>query len=470
MSGSSLSSKNGAHILMFPFPAQGHMLPILDLASQLAKHGLTITIIVTPKNLPILSPLLAAEPTIKALVFPFPPHPSVPFGAENVKDIGNSGNAPIIGALAKLHDEIVAWFKFQACPPIALISDFFLGWTQDLAHKIGVKRIVFYSSGAFLASTFDYIWKNFDVVRSLDEVEFYEFPRKPRFLKEHLPSVFRKYNESDPDWVIIKKGMVANSSSWGAIINTFSAMENDFLEYFKRLMGHQRVYSIGPVNLLSGEERESDPNVFPISEVLSWLDGCECDDGSVLYVCFGSQTVLSQAQIDSLGSALDESGVKFVWVIKPITAQQEAIPYELDTRVRGRGLIIRGWAPQVPILSHRAVGGFLSHCGWNSVLEAVVGGVMILAWPMEADQYINARLLVDYMDVAVQVCEGRDTVPNSIELARNIFEAMTRDFIQKEKANKLRDRTLEAIKGGGSSTNDMETLVEEISNLVYLDA
>nr|QSM19610.1 glycosyltransferase [Arnebia euchroma] len=462
MSGASPSSKNGVHILIFPFPAQGHMLPLLDLASQLAKHGLTITILVTPKNLPILSPLLSAQPTIKPLIFPFPPHPSVPSGAENVKDIGNSGNAPIIAALAKLHDEIVEWFNSQSCPPIALISDFFLGWTQDLANKIGVPRIVFYSSGAFLASAFDYIWKNFDLLRCLDEIEFSDFPRKPRFLKEHLPSVFRRYRDSDPDWVIVRKSMVANSSSWGAVINTFDAMESEFCEYFKRLMGHERVYSIGPVNLLSGADREGDPT----SEVLSWLD--QCVNRSVLYVCFGSQTVLSQAQIDSLCSALDGSGVKFVFVTKPITEQQKtegygSVPIEFDTRVNSRGLIIRGWAPQVSILSHRAVGGFLSHCGWNSVLEAVVGGVMILAWPMEADQYINARLLVDYMGAAVQVCGGRDTVPNSFELARTIFESMQGDIIQKAKANGLRDQALEAIRSGGSSANDMETLVREIS-------
>lgn len=102
-------SGSGVHILVFPFPAQGHMLPLLDLTHQLALHGLTITILVTPNNLPIIDSLLSAHPaSIKALIFPFPHHPSLPSNVENVKDIGNSGNVPIINALSKLRDPILS--------------------------------------------------------------------------------------------------------------------------------------------------------------------------------------------------------------------------------------------------------------------------------------------------------------------------------------------------------------------------
>ncbi|RVW87800.1 UDP-glycosyltransferase 89A2 [Vitis vinifera] len=124
------SARSPVHILVFPYLAQGHMLPLLDLAHQLvlANPNLTLTLVVTPKNPPFLNHLLSAHPSrIKTLILEFPHHPSLPPGIENVKDIGNHGNVAIINALAKPHNPILHWFNSHASPPVAIISDFFLG-------------------------------------------------------------------------------------------------------------------------------------------------------------------------------------------------------------------------------------------------------------------------------------------------------------------------------------------------------
>lgn len=460
----------GVHILVFPFPAQGHMLPLLDLTHLLLLRGLTITILVTPKNLPILDSLLSTHPSpsLQTLVLPFPDHPLVPSGVENVKDIGNSGNVLIISALAKLTEHIIQWIKSHPSPPVAILFDSFLGWT----YHLGLPRICFHSTAAILSCLFDALWPNLDAFFASDTVDFLDLPRSPSLIREHLPSVFRRYIKSDPNWELVNDSMIANSSSWGYVNNTFDALEPEFLEFSRTKMGHNRVFAVGPLSLLGGSDLTSRGSISSSSvshdSLWAWLDGCA--DGSVLYVCFGSQVLLKSAQVEALANGLEGSGVKFIWVIKRATAQQAAdgygsIPDGFEERVTGRGLIIQSWAPQVPILSHRAVGGFVSHCGWNSLLEGIVGGVMILGWPMEADQFVNAKLLVDYMGVAVRLCEGKDTVPDPIELGQKVAESMSGEKAEKVRAKELRCKAMEAVGSGGSSLRDLDELVIELAQL-----
>ncbi|XWS64146.1 hypothetical protein CRYUN_Cryun06bG0161700 [Craigia yunnanensis] len=460
------------HILVFPYPAQGHMLSLLDLTHQLSLRSLTITILITPKNLPFLSSLLSSHPfSITPLVLPFPSHPLIPPGVEHVKDLGNTGNFPIMSALGKLHDPLVNWFNSHPNPPVAILSDFFFGWTEHLATRLGIPRITFFSSGPFLPSVFDYIWNNVEKVKSLSEVEFSHLPGSPIFKQEHLPSVFKHYKRSDPDWEFVKDGMIANTKSWGCVLNSFDALGTQHVQCFKTHVGHNRVFTVGQLSLTGPDVSAggnsgsgSDPN----DHVLTWLDGCP--DGSVVYVCFGSQKLLRKEQMEALANGLEKSKTRFIWVVKPGTTRQQddgygVVPDGFEKRVVGRGLVIKGWAPQMLILSHKAVGGFLSHCGWNSVLVGVVGGVMILAWPMEADQYVNARLLVDDMGVGVRVCEGADSVPDLDELGRAISESMIEGGGMKAKAKDLKEKALAAMSDGGSSMKDLDRFVEELNQL-----
>lgn len=181
----------GRHILVFPYPAQGHMLPLLDLTHQLLLRGLTITILVTPKNLPILDPLLSTHPSssLQTLILPFPHHPMIPSGVENVKDLGNAGNVLIISALAKLNEKIIQWIKSHSSPPVAILSDSFLGWTQHL----GIPRICFHCTASFMSSVFDALWPSADALSSLDAVDLVDLPRSPSLVREHLPSLFRRF-------------------------------------------------------------------------------------------------------------------------------------------------------------------------------------------------------------------------------------------------------------------------------------
>ncbi|XP_028794127.1 UDP-glycosyltransferase 89A2-like [Neltuma alba] len=459
------------HILVFPYPAQGHLLPLLDFTHQLALRAFPITIIVTPKNLPTLHPLLSTHPTtIQTLLLPFPSHPTLPRGVENVQDLGQLGNSPVVAALSKLQDPIIQWFKSHPSPPVAIISDFFLGWTLRISRHLGIPRIAFYSSGALLTSITNICWKNIEDIRDRRVVEFSDIPGAPLFKHEHLPAMFLKYKESEPDWEIVKEGYLSNMASWGCVFNSFHDLEGPYLDYLRKTLGHRRVFAVGPLSLLGPDNGagRGNPNNEANSDVLNWLNGCP--DGSVLYVCFGSQKLLKREQMEALASGLERSEARFIWVVKPGTTQQMeeghgVVPDGFEDRVKGRGFVIKGWAPQVAILSHRAVAGFLSHCGWNSVLEAIVAGVMILGWPMDADQFVNAKLLVEDKGVAVRVCEGADSVPDPDNLGQVIRMSIGVDRPEKERAKQLRREAQKCVSSEGRSSKEFDDLVESLTQL-----
>ncbi|RZC58439.1 hypothetical protein C5167_005743 [Papaver somniferum] len=149
---SSSSSSSSPHILIFPYPAQGHMIPILDFAHQLSLHNLTITVLVTPKNLPILEPLLSKNPSIQKLVLPSPGNLKIPKGIENAKDLSPALIPDMMITMTKLYDPLLERFKSEPSPPVAIISDFFLGWTQNLACELKIPRIVFSTTCAMALS------------------------------------------------------------------------------------------------------------------------------------------------------------------------------------------------------------------------------------------------------------------------------------------------------------------------------
>ncbi|XP_038893299.1 UDP-glycosyltransferase 89A2-like [Benincasa hispida] len=469
MSSAPPPSATSRHLLVIPYPAQGHMLALLDLTNHLASHGgFTITLLVTPKNLPLLQPLLQTHPSLQTLVLPLPSHPKLPVGVEHVSHIGNHGNFPIMAALRQLHDSIVEWFNSHPSPPVAIISDSFLGWTQRLADHLQIPRVVFHSVSTFLIHVMNSCWVHIktDRFRSSPVIQFSEIPKSPSLKKEHLPSLVKLYLDSDPDWNLLRDDALDNTSSWACVVNTFDNLEHDYLEHLRKLGGEGRVFGVGPLDIIGAAEDGRNPIRESSSEILTWLD--KCPDGSVVYVCFGSQKQLNQQQMEALASGLEKSGTRFVWVVKTIhrtDSGSNGIPIGFEDRVSDRGILVKGWAPQVAILNHRAVGGFLSHCGWNSVLESIVRGVMIVGWPMEADQFINARLLVEELGVAVRVCEGANSVPESDKLGKVIAESMSGDSPEKIKAKALRREAVEAVRSNGSSWKDMQDFVNKLMQL-----
>ncbi|KAJ4843867.1 hypothetical protein Tsubulata_039309 [Turnera subulata] len=470
-------SEAQAHILIFPYPAQGHMISLLDLTHQLSLRGLTITILVTPKNLPLLNPLLSKNPSIKTLVLPFPTHPSIPHGLENCKDLPPNSFAFMTAALGGLYEPLLNWFKTHPSPPVAIISDMFLGWTHRLACELNVRRFVFSPSGAMALSVGFSLWKDNPRRKNEDDrnevISFPKIPNCPKYPWWQISPIYRRYVHGHPNGEFIRDIMVANTESWGLVINSFTELEASYLDHLREKMGQDRVWAVGPLlpprskDDVSGPSERGGSSSAPVQELMAWLDSCE--DHSVVYVCFGSQALLTSDQIEAVASGLDQSGIRFIWATKePANAQVDGrygtLPIEFEQKVAGRGIIVRGWAPQVMILGHRAVGSFLTHCGWNSVLEGLVAGVPMLAWPMGADQFVDADLL-DELKVGERVCEGAGTVPNSTELARAVRESVSDNEDRRKRAKEISRAAVDAIKDDGSSATDLDGLVTHLGGL-----
>ncbi|XP_042407653.1 flavonol 3-O-glucosyltransferase UGT89B1-like [Zingiber officinale] len=455
-----MSTAGDLHLLLFPFPAQGHLIPLLDLAHHLSvrHHRLTLTVVVTPANLPLLHRFLASTPSASPLVLPLPSSPTLPPGVEHVRQLraANSSPAALIRALSSLRSAVVAWARSCPHPPTALISDWFLGWTNNLATDLSVPNLVFYCSNAFAVSAIDFLWRTMPSA-SASHVTLSALPSTPSFPYSRLPAIIRGYVAGDPDWEFTRESFLAIPAAWGAAINTFAALDDRYLAHLRRSFGHDRVWAVGPIQLEAAPSDRGGATSISAEEVTAWLDACP--PRSVVYICFGSQYTETAAEIGAIAAALERSGVRFVWVIGSGADLPEGF------EAGEMGMLIRGWAPQAAILGHAGVGAFVTHCGWNSVMEAAATGVLLLTWPMTAEQFLNAWLLVEVAGVAVRVGEGGG-VPATEDLAKLLVESVSESEAWTEvraRAAELRRKMAEAVAAGGSSYGDREDLLKQLT-------
>ncbi|PON36166.1 UDP-glucuronosyl/UDP-glucosyltransferase [Parasponia andersonii] len=437
---------NGSHVLVYPYPSSGHVIPFLDLTRRLLTRGFTVTVLVTPQELPLLQPLISthSSSSLKTLVVPVPEVPaSTPF-----RHIAR------IKAMRDHHEPaLIQWFQSHATPPVvAILSDFFLGWTQDLSGRVGVKRIVFSPSGACGQSISFTLWKYLpkkDNPNDNDDsspISFPNLPNSPTYPWWQILPIYRN-GVGDPIWEFYRSINVDNMASWGIVFNSFAELENRYLDHLKREVGHDRVWAVGP--LLPDPEDDA-------------------ADNSVVYVCFGNRATPTSAQTEALTTALEQSRVHFILCLREPDPEKNAgdVSEGFEGRVGDRGLVIRGWAPQLAILSHRAVGAFLTHCGWNSVVEGLAAGVVLLTWPMGAEQYTNAELVVEQAGAGVRIGEGTRTIPDPAELARLLVGSLEgSNEAERVRAKELSRAAMEGVVQGGSSDMDLDDLVKRLNEL-----
>lgn len=272
-------------------------------------------------------------------------------------------------------------------------------------------------------------------------------------------------------WEFFKGVNAADQRSFGEVFNSFHELEPDYVEHFHKTLA-RRVWLVGPVALASKDMavRGTDAPSPDADSCIRWLDAKPA--GSVVYVSFGTLTKFAPAELHQLARALDLSGVNFVWVIGAAAGQDSAewMPEGFADLIAcgGRGFLIRGWAPQMLILSHPALGGFVTHCGWNSVLEAVSAGVPMVTWPRYADQFNNEKLVVELLKVGVSIgakdyasgVEAHEVIAGEV-IAESIRKLMEADAVQK-KAKDLGVKARRAVEKGGSSYDDVGRLMDEL--------
>lgn len=471
------------HILFFPFLAHGHLIPIADMAALFAARGVRCTILTTPVNAAIIRSVIdrandasrqgTGFPEIEISVVPFP-DVGLPAGVENGMALTSRGDRDKFYEAVKLLREPFDRFLAVHSHFDAVVSDSFFSWSVDAAAEHGIPRLGFLGTSMFARSCSDSMLRNNPLETAPDEPDaLVALPGLPHRVE------LRRSQMMDPKklpdhWEFFQSVNAADQRSFGELFNSFHELEPEYVEHYHTTLG-RRTWLVGPVGLASKDMAARGTNTLSpdADSCLRWLD--TKDANSVVYVSFGTLTSFSTGELRELARGLHLSGKNFVWVLRGAGAESsEWMPEDFaELMERGeRGFIVRGWAPQMLILNHAALGGFVTHCGWNSTLEAVSAGVPMVTWPRYADQFNNEMLIVEVLKVGVSI--GAKDYASSVEtheviggevIAESISRLMGNteegDAIQK-KAKDLGVKARSAVENGGSSYNDVGRLMEEL--------
>ncbi|KAK3412347.1 abscisate beta-glucosyltransferase [Eucalyptus grandis] len=465
-------------MFFFPFMGGGHQIPMIDIARLFASHGVKSTIVVAPNNALSFQRSIARDQDSGR---PISIHPlDLPPGS---KPPNSDMSATPFTDTSMLQEPLR--LLLIARQPDCIVVDMFHRWSADVIDAVGVPRIVFNGNGCFsrYAQQLMRIYEPHEKVQS--EYEPFEIPGLPDRIvmtRSQLPHFHKSQGGGKP------RGRMWNSEdrSLGVVMNSFIDLEPAYVEGFKKEMA-KKAWVVGPVSLCNRnvEDKAERGQQAAIDEqsCLSWLNAKETN--SVLYVSFGSLARLTPKQLLEIAYGLEASGCSFIWAVGKIFkpsengegSREDWLPSGFEERLKesGKGLIIKGWAPQLLILEHPSVGGYMTHCGWNSTLEGVSAGVPMVTFPHSAEQFFNEKLITDVLRIGVQVGSmewtswnaepgppvGREKVEAAV---RKVMDGGEEAAEMRRKAKDLGEKAKRAVEQGGSSYEDAEALIQELKS------
>ncbi|XP_028789962.1 UDP-glycosyltransferase 73C2-like [Neltuma alba] len=479
-----VSQSRHPHFILFPLPAQGHLIPMIDIARLLAQRGVIVTIFTTPKNASrfdsVLSRAVQSDLAIRLIQLQLPSKEAgLPEGCENFDMASPDRFHNLFDAINMLENQAENIFQELKPEPSCIISDMYIPWTIQIAQKHHIPRIVFHGFSSFCLHCLHKIHTSKVLESVISESEIFTVPDIPHHIevnKVQIPGSMineriKEYHEQMLD---------AERKSYGVILNTFEELEGEYAKDYRKER-NDKAWSIGPVSLSNKDDLDKAQrgNKASINEkqCLKWLDSQQPQ--SVVYACFGSLCNLIPSQLAELALALEASKKPFIWVIRGGYKSEELGNWikevGFEERIRGRGLLIRGWAPQVLILSHPAIGGFITHCGWNSTLEGISAGVPMVTWPLFGDQFLNEKLVGQVLKIGVSTGAkvamkwGEEEKIGVMVKKEDIEKAICMVMDEGEESGERRKRARElsemakrAVENGGSSHRNISLLIEDI--------
>ncbi|KAL1198108.1 UDP-glycosyltransferase 72B1 [Cardamine amara subsp. amara] len=450
------------HVAIIPSPGMGHLIPLIEFAKRLVhRHSFNVTFVIGGEGPPSKAQrtVLASLPSSISSVF-LPPAdltdlPSTTRIETRISLTVTRSNPE----LRKVFDSFAAEGRL----PTALVVDLFGTDAFDVAVEFHVSPYIFYPSTANVLSFFLHLPKLDETVSS----EFSELT-EPIMLPGCLPLTGKDVLDPAQDrkddaykWLLHNTKRYKEAE--GILVNSFFELEPNVLKALQEPgLDKPPVYPVGPLVNIG----KQDCNQTEEPECLKWLNNQPL--GSVLYVSFGSGGTLTNEQLNELALGLADSEQRFLWVIRSPSGIANSSYFDSHSQTdplsflppgfleltKGRGFVIPFWAPQAQVLAHPSTGGFLTHCGWNSTLESVVSGVPLIAWPLYAEQKMNAVLLTEDIRVALRPRVGDDKVVRREEVAR-----VVKGLMEGEEGKGVRNRMKEmkegacrVLKDDGSST------------------
>ena len=475
-------------ILFLPFMAHGHMIPITETAKLFAARGVKTTIITTPLNAPFLSKTiqrtkhLGQKISIKVINFPRSNSGLIPQWCENLDSVPSQDLFMTFFETTSLLQEPVEDL-LREHQPTCLVADMFFPWATEAAAKFGIPRLVFQVISVLSSCAWQCLKLYEPHKRVSSDFEPFLIPDLPgeiKLTRMQVPEFMRK-NADNYMTQLLEKVRESEFKSYGVLVNTFYELEADYADHYRKVLGI-KAWCIGPVSLCNMDSKEKSQRGREASinelDCLKWLDSKK--PNSVVYVSFGSVAKFKTSQLNEIALGLEASGHHFIWVVRKNKEENEKEDWLLECfeqRVKGKGLIIRDWAPQMLILDHEAVGGFVTHCGWNSTLEGVSSGVPMVTWPISAEQFFNEKLVTQILKIGVGVGVRRWVrfVGDSVE--SKALEKAVRSVMEGEEAEEMRSRVRKfaqmaktAVGKRGSSYCELSALIAELNSLCCVEA
>ena len=351
------------------------------------------------------------------------------------------------------------------------------------ARELGIPRFIFHGPSCFFLLSSHNI-EQYKVYKNLDDyfkpIVIPKLPHKIEVTRAQAPGWLTEPGYEEMRANVLKSEAAAD----GIVVNTFYELEPDYIDNYREAL-RKVVLPIGPLSLCNkdatsmatrGNKASVDEN-----QILKWLDSMA--PRSVLYVRFGSIIRTPPSQLIEIGRGLEASNRPFVWVIRDVEKCAEVEKWMADgfeERTRTRSLIITGWAPQMLILSHRSIGGFVTHCGWNSIIEAVSAGVPMITWPHFADQFLNERLVVEVLRIGVaigvkvpffhvkedELWVKREEVESAVV---SLMNGGKEGEERRKRAKEFGEMAHKAMEEGGSSSESLTHLIQYVRDNAKTD-
>ncbi|XP_022861223.1 7-deoxyloganetin glucosyltransferase-like [Olea europaea var. sylvestris] len=465
------------HAVVIPYPAQGHIAPVLKLAKLLHFRGFFITFVNTEYNHNRLVRSRGPD-SVKGLEdFQFRTIPDGLASSDKdaTQDIPALCDSVQTNCLPHFLDLINNLNDSPDCPNVScIVSDGVMSFTLDAAEQLDIPEVVFFTTSAcgFMAYchyaelvtrgyfplkdesciTNGYLDTKLDWVSGMKDIRLRDFPS---FIRT-----------TDPKDIMVNYNILQTKNASRAkavIINTCDDLEKEVVEAIREKF--ERVCTIGPLQLL--EHQIKNPKLKSIGSSL-WKEDDDCIEwldikppNSVLYVNFGSITVLSAKQLLEFAWGLANSNQHFLWIIRPdlVSGESAILPEEYSREIEGRALMVE-WCNQEQVLAHPSVGGFLTHSGWNSTIECISEGVPMICWPFFAEQQTNCRYACTEWETGLEI-EGEVTREKVAKLVKILMEGEKGKEMGK-KALEWKEKARLAVKPGGSSYQNLEFLINEI--------
>lgn len=456
---------------MIPFMAKSHTTPLAHLAHLLRRRQLaTVTFFTTPGNAAFLRAALSGADGVAVLELPFPDDvivPGVPPGAECAEALDLLSSLPaFVAAVSLLRPRFEEELAAMRPPASVVVADAFLYWAHAAAAAIGVRTLAFFGANMFLHVMMEVLPRDnpaATLVGGGPDAVFTvpEFPHVQLSL-EDLPFPF---NDPDPTAAPSMREMgtklvKAIADSHGLIVNTFHAMESCYIDHWNRHVG-PRAWPVGPL-CLAQPATPASRRLDVAPAWMRWLDEKAVAGRAVLYVALGTTIAVPGAQLREVADGLEQSGLDFLWAVCPVDADLGSV----EERVQGRGMVVREWVDQCAILRHGGVKGFMSHCGWNSVIESVSAGVPLAVWPMSAEQPLNAKLVVDELKIGIRVPSKHSMTSTLVRVKSEEVASVAKELMNGEKGVEaarnmaaLGAKAREAMDEGGSSWRVLEEMI-----------